>query len=241
MTLRTLSWTIALTTIVSFPGDVPNHSKWKSFIRLGPSRSCWLDTLSSTTDNGLLSHTLWIILSGAIVLILSLTPSLSDVWQLTFMGTLMVVAAVISFLVGASLSIDSGSQGDVDYGRPTMEGSSELCFPFRGMSSFGIVTFLLSGHLLVLPNLQASLVYQYHQQYCGQEKLSTDNSTKKYTATSWCRQHHIYSRSSNPLRRKVIKEPAIINYLIVFHRVSTSCIALVINRQGNNIMKPVGW
>ncbi|CAE7213437.1 GAT1 [Symbiodinium natans] len=106
-----------------------------------------LDGLCSPAGHMNLSW--WTVIGGAFTFLISLCPSLSHMWQCSFVGFLAVIAFVVLTCVACILSIQS--EVDADYGRP--QGES---FVFGVMDSFGVLAFSYGGHA-VLPDLQASL------------------------------------------------------------------------------------
>lgn len=106
----------------------------------------------------LLSQSIWIIISGVIVLGVALVPSLSEMWQLSLIGTVTALVSVILMIVGIVVSIGDGCMDDVSYGHPQLitGKSSTSSFAFGVLLSFGTVAFAFGGHS-VLPDVQASL------------------------------------------------------------------------------------
>lgn len=110
----------------------------------------------TSLSNNHMSPLLWIIISGVIVMAITVIPSLSDMWQLSLTGTITALTAIGLFVFGIVSSIADGSNEDVDFKKPETDNGSPS-FAFGILLSFGTVAFAFGGHS-VLPDVQASLV-----------------------------------------------------------------------------------
>jgi hypothetical protein len=110
-------------------------------------------------DDSGLSQSAWIGIAGAVIFLLSLIPTLSQMWQLSLLGTVCGVAATVVALVGCIIAMVEGSRETAHFGRPPTVGtgvSAEGDYAFGVLSAFGIIAFAYGGHS-VLPDVQASL------------------------------------------------------------------------------------
>ncbi|CAE7174489.1 GAT1 [Symbiodinium pilosum] len=108
-----------------------------------------LDSLFSPASH--LNLSCWTIIGGGFTFLIALCPSLSHMWQCSFVGSLAVIAFVIMTFISCILSILSRDE-EADFGWP----DDGAAFAFGVMDSFGVLAFSYGGHA-VLPDLQASL------------------------------------------------------------------------------------
>ncbi|KAL7551409.1 hypothetical protein ACHAWF_014600 [Thalassiosira exigua] len=101
-----------------------------------------------------LQNSAWTAISGLLLLIVSLAPDVEKSWQVSFIGTVATIVAIIMTIVASGLSI--GQEPDVSYDRP--EGT-QLEFAIGVMTSFGILAFGYGGHS-VIPDVHASLGHE---------------------------------------------------------------------------------
>ncbi|KAL3911136.1 MAG: hypothetical protein SGILL_007402, partial [Bacillariaceae sp.] len=95
----------------------------------------------------------WTMIMGLLVLLLSMAPDLSHLWQISAVGCVAVFVMTFYCIVGSSEAIHDPSFVQ-DYGRVDNETGSE--FVFSLMASFGSIIFGYGFHSL-LPDIQASL------------------------------------------------------------------------------------
>lgn len=109
-------------------------------------------------ESSRLSQSWWIVISGAIVFLLALAPTLSQMWQLSMIGSISAVAGSIVLVIASGISIGNGSREEINFDRPPVvgEGGATLDFAMGVLNSFGIIAFAYGGHS-VLPDVQASL------------------------------------------------------------------------------------
>lgn len=100
-------------------------------------------------------------LGGLVVAMVSLCPSIADMWSLSLLRFLTALAFAVCVLWACSAIVASGNAvglgedfHDVSLGRPTgIEGPDRI---FGVLNSFGILAFSYGGHS-VLPDVQATL------------------------------------------------------------------------------------
>lgn len=111
-----------------------------------------LAQLTGSQEIGL-SLSCWTVCGGVVVVITSLVPSIGDMWRLSFLGGLCVLAFLVMCLV-ACAQVATEQAHTVSFMPPESQSTNE--FIFGCMNSLGILAFSYGGHS-VLPDVQATL------------------------------------------------------------------------------------
>lgn len=111
-----------------------------------------MQSLQNAWGSSYLQQQAWIVISGIIVLLLALIPTLSQMWQLSLLGTVTAIAASILMIIGSAIAVCNDSREDIDHRKPTT-GST---YSYGILVGFGIIAFAFGGHS-VLPDIQTSL------------------------------------------------------------------------------------
>jgi amino acid permease len=123
-------------------------------ILVGGSAMTTIDTMINGTEPTL-DEGKWTAVMALLVLVLSMAPDLSHVWQISFAGCIAVLMITSYCIAGSAAALDD-TLVERNYGRPEVVEGRPKDFAFSVMTAFGEILFGYGFHT-VLPDIQASL------------------------------------------------------------------------------------
>lgn len=121
-------------------------------ILIGSQALGTMDSMTNVDGTKSLSNTVWVVIMGAIIFLLSLIPDMSTSWYISIMGSIAAFLITSYCIAGSSIAIAEG-QLDPHYDLPD-QNTTDYIMGF--MAAFGSYTFGYGFHA-VIPDIQNSL------------------------------------------------------------------------------------